>query len=112
MSFNRLATALDQGVEKGVLADEALVQGIELGAARSWLFLLGYIKDDTKKKSLDGLLQTGLARFCIDAGIELPENGLSDQILDVLTRLLSFEPTLKMNQAARTMQSTVSVILI
>ena len=94
MSFNRLATALDQGVEKGVLADEALVQGIELATARTWLFLLGYIKDDNKRKSLDGLLQTGLARFCIDAGIELPENGLSDQILDVLTRLLSFEPPL------------------
>ena len=44
-----MKTALDQGVENGVLADEALVQGIELAAARTWLFLLGYIKDDKKK---------------------------------------------------------------
>jgi hypothetical protein len=94
VSFNRLATALDQGVENGVFADEALVQGIELAAARTWLFLLGYIKDDNKKKSLDGQLQTGLARFCVAAGIEQAKDGLSDQILDALTRLLSFEPPL------------------
>ena len=94
MSFNRFAIALDQGVEKGVLADEASLHGNELATVRTWLFLLGYIKDDNKRPSLDIHLQSGINGFCADAGIDPPGNGLNDQILDSLTRLLSFEPSL------------------
>jgi hypothetical protein len=94
MTYSRLAAALDEGVEKGVLADDSLVQGIELAAARTWLFLLGYIKDDNKRRVPDTQFQTGLERFCIDAGLDPPESGLTADIVNVLKRLLSFEPYL------------------
>lgn len=94
MSFDLLATALDQGSANGVLADEDMAQGLELAVARTWLSLLGYLKDDNKKRTLDEPLRTGLARFCVDAGIEPPENAWNEQVLNTLSRLLSFEQTM------------------
>ena len=92
MSFDRFASALDEGVENGVLTGEDRQQRAELSAARTWLFLLGYIKDERDRQAPDERFNAGLARFCNDAGIAVPEKGLNKPVMDMLTGLLSFEP--------------------
>ena len=91
MGFEELASALDEGMANGVMADEAMTRGLELAVARTWLHLLGYLKDDNEKRTLDEPLRTGLTRFCIDAGIEPPEDGWSEHAMNTLKRLMSFE---------------------
>ena len=102
MSFDRFAAALDQGVENGVLADEDRQHGAELTAARTWLFLLGYIKDEKSRRTPDEQFNAGLARFCADAGIAVPVNGINQQVMDTLTALLSFEHPLADNHGEAT----------
>lgn len=92
MSLDQFTRALDEGVENGVLGEAKQVRGIEVATARTWLFLLGYIKRDNEKRSLDEVLLTGLEKFRKDSGIVSVDGGLDAETLGTLRKLMSFDP--------------------
>jgi hypothetical protein len=92
MSFDRLAAALDQGVENGVLADASMVRGIEVATARTWLFLLGYLDRDNGKKVPDDQLLAAQNRFCAEAGLAQHAGDSGPQFVHAMARFLAFDP--------------------
>jgi hypothetical protein len=91
MSYAQLAAALDDGVEAGVLIDPESRRGIELATARTWLFLLGYLRDDNGRRVLDDSMRSAVTAFCRESGMRPPANGFDESVLATLARLLTFD---------------------
>ncbi|MEM9303121.1 MAG: hypothetical protein AAGE01_13475 [Pseudomonadota bacterium] len=93
MDLVTLGRALDDGVTEGVLPTEGEPVGAELRAARTWLFLLGYLKRDTESDSLDREFLVGLNAFRAEAAIGdgSATNQFETESLTALMRMVCFE---------------------
>lgn len=91
MELDHLSAAVDEGVDAGVLPDDADTQGLRVRAVRNWLRLLGYVVRDNEKAAIDADFVDGVARFCAEAGLPEPRDGLSEDVVDLLRRLVCFD---------------------
>jgi len=91
VDINSLALALDDGVEQGVLPDEGDRQAVEVRTARTWLFLLGYLRRNNESGTPDRDFLDGLNAFRVEAGFESVQDGLTAKTLSRLKRLVCFD---------------------
>ena len=92
MDIERFAGGLDEAVDEGALADDESAHGAERRVARTWLHLLGYLKNDNDKTRLDGDLIAALKAFRTDLGVASVEDDLDVESWTMLKRLMSFDP--------------------
>ncbi|MDJ0710721.1 MAG: hypothetical protein QNJ14_10035 [Woeseiaceae bacterium] len=91
MDIAALSQALDAGVEEGVLPDEGDRQALEIRTARTWLFMLGYLKRNNESGNEDGDFRVGLEAFRSETGIAGTGDGLTGHALSWLKRLVCFD---------------------
>ena len=96
-SFERLGAALDALPEQGhiVLEDENVAEQKKIAIARTYLWLLGYLKRDNKKSTIDGDLRDALEHFGAEAELAAfdPDapSVIEPAVWDALVELAPFE---------------------
>jgi hypothetical protein len=94
VELDELDAALGEGVENGVLSDDADVGGLQLRALRNWLHLLGYLARDNEKTTADGDFTDAMMRFRAEAGLNVPNgspDGAKRKAVELLRRLVCFD---------------------